>query len=145
MLPRMRKKPRKEPGLKKPGRPLRSPSHRAWVRRHVCCVPVCGDERVEAHHVKTRGAGGGDEWCVSLCGWHHVGSDWSFHMMGRHSFAAYYGVDLFALAREFAAASPDPAIREAAKTMQSATPLVGAGNAPPAASPAFPSGNDGRR
>lgn len=108
-LPRLQRKPRKVKLVKPNGR-LRSPKHRAWVRKHQCAVgnAIC-DWRIDAHHVKTRGAGGGDEWCVSLCRYHHQ----AFHNLGRHT-----GVDLFALAQEFAQGSPDPRIKEAAKTMR---------------------------
>lgn len=124
MLPRLRRKPRKEPRLRKPGQRLKSTKHRAWVRKHECSVGngpgvLACEGPIHAHHVKTRGAGGGDEWAVSLCAWHHD----RFHANGRETFRQTYGVDLEQMAQEFASRSPDKAIREAARAMQSATPV----------------------
>ena len=116
-LPPLYKKPRRKKRLT--GRePVRSPTHRAWVRRHECVVPACnGEYHPEAHHAKTKGAGGGDEWCVSLCRMHHVGLG-GVHQGGRRTFMERYGIDLEAIAKRFAEASPDQKIREAAKTMR---------------------------
>lgn len=113
MLPKLRRKERKV-RLKKPGQRLRSAKHLAWVREHYCAVS--GDMHeggYEAHHVKTRGAGGGDEWAICLCAKHHR----QLHDMGRQSFAARHGLHLEVMAQAFAFKSPDPAIREASRTM----------------------------
>lgn len=111
MIPPLRRKPKKKRFVK-PGQRVRSPKHMAWVRKHECCAQGHACEGIiHAHHVKTRGAGGGDEWCVSLCARHHR----LLHDTGRLEFISRYGVDLYTLAREFAEKSPDPKIRDAAK------------------------------
>lgn len=113
-LPPLRRKV-KRPKLEKPGQPLKSPTHRAWVRRHACSVAVCtSPTKIHAHHVKSRGAGGGDEWCVSLCALHHHEGD---SVLGWQTFGKLYGLDLRELAKAFAEKSPDIAVREAAKRM----------------------------
>jgi hypothetical protein len=44
----------------------------------------------------------GDQWAISLCSAHHREQ----HQTGEVSFAMKHGIDLLALAREFAARSP---------------------------------------
>lgn len=83
------------------------PAHRAWVRRHRCCVPGCANLPIECAHVR-RGTDGGqslkpsDRWTVSLCREHHAEQ----HQIGERAFETRYGVDLRALAEQFAGASP---------------------------------------
>ena len=83
------------------------PGHRAWVRRHHCCVPGCDRRDIECAHVRG-GADGGiglkpsDRWAISLCSRHHAEQ----HAIGEQSFEAKYGIDLAALARLFARRSP---------------------------------------
>ena len=77
-------------------KPCRShvPDFRAWIREHGRCV-VCRSRNVDPHHVRSRGAGGGDrENIVPLCRLHHdeVGR------LGRPSFEAKYRVELRAVA-----------------------------------------------
>lgn len=57
------------------------------MRTYVCSV--CCTAPVDVHHVRTKGAGGGDELTniVSLCRGHHQ----AFHSMGVKSFKAKYG------------------------------------------------------
>ena len=87
---------------------LRSPQHLAWIRTFACCVPMCNEEgKIEAHHVKgaepmALGRKPGDNWCVSCCVFHHR----EFHSIGLHAFEKKYGLDLIALAKEFADTSP---------------------------------------
>jgi len=119
MLPPLRKKPRKAIRKKivKDIEPLWSPAHTAFVKRYQCSIPNCeyaGFLKIDAHHVKTRGSGGGDEWLVSLCRQHHH----QFHTIGRHSFDEKHGVNMRQIAREFAAASPDPKVRAASREME---------------------------
>lgn len=81
--------------------------HRAWVRRHRCSVPGCRRLPIECAHVRSGTDGGlglkpSDNWCVSLCRDHHLEQ----HMIGEVAFELEYGLDLKALAREFAARSP---------------------------------------
>ena len=44
----------------------------------------------------------GDEWTISLCRWHHARQ----HQIGEGSFESAYGIDMIALAYEFARLSP---------------------------------------
>lgn len=86
---------------------LRSPAHLAFVRSHQCCVPGCGLAPIEAAHVRTETGGGmgmkpGDDWTISLCATHHNEQ----HRIGEKSFETKHSIDMKALAREFAAASP---------------------------------------
>lgn len=84
----------------------RSPAHRAWVRGHACCA--CGSQAgIECAHVRD-GTGGGmsmkpsDRWCISLCrNCHH-----EQHTIGEASFGRKHGINMKALAIEFAKASP---------------------------------------
>lgn len=85
---------------------IRSPSHCKWVREHACCVPGCQKEDMHAAHVRTGTLGGtglkpGDDWVISLCSRHHSEQ----HMLGEPAFERFYGIDMKALAREFAAKS----------------------------------------
>ena len=83
------------------------PGHRAWVRRHHCCVPECLNVPIECAHVRTgtdRGIGlkPSDRWTVSLCSAHHAEQ----HRIGEGSFERLYALDLRGLATTFAAKSP---------------------------------------
>jgi len=83
------------------------PGHRAWVRRHHCCVAGCLSRNIECAHVR-RGTDGGtalkpsDRWCISLCRDHHVEQ----HAKGETAFEKIYSIDLKALACAFARQSP---------------------------------------
>lgn len=92
----------------KPGtvKRVRCPAHLKWVREHHCCVPGCHEVPIEAAHVRTGTGGGmgikpGDQWAISLCADHHRQQ----HQIGEPAFEKLYGIDLKALAREFAAKS----------------------------------------
>lgn len=85
------------------------PKHRRWVKSHQCCVPHCKREDIDPHHVKTRGSGGADWDCVSLCRLHHD----ECHLIGTFAFCDKYAIDLWNLAAEFARRSPDLKMREA--------------------------------
>ncbi|HXH52814.1 MAG TPA: putative HNHc nuclease [Sphingomicrobium sp.] len=83
------------------------PPHRAWVRKHHCSVPGCRRLPIECAHVRVRTNGGtalkpSDRWCVSLCRYHHAEQ----HRLGLKSFETRYGIELRALAEEFARKSP---------------------------------------
>lgn len=93
---------------KKPKREarLRSPEHLAFVRMHPCCVHGCQQMPIEAAHVRSGTGGGmgvkpGDEWVISLCRQHHAEQ----HRIGEAEFESRYGIDMKALAKEFADAS----------------------------------------
>ena len=104
MLPRLIRKPKRAKRVKVKHS---FPRHRTWVRLHECCVGLTCYGRIEAAHVR-RGTDGGlgkkphDRWCISLCAMHHRIQ----HNMGEFSFEKEYEIDMKALAREFAAASP---------------------------------------
>ena len=108
MLPRrIKHKSRREQAQK------RFPGHCAWVRGHACCA--CGSTAaIECAHVRN-GTGGGvgmkpsDRWCLSLCHDCHAKQ----HSMGEASFEKFAGINMKALAEEFAKASPHwPKLRE---------------------------------
>jgi hypothetical protein len=87
------------------------PVHRAFVKRHACCVPGCKNTDIDPAHVKTRGAGGSDAQIVSLCREHHSEQ----HDIGIDTFQAKYKIDLVAIAAEFARRTTDRALRESLK------------------------------
>ena len=83
------------------------PPHRAWVRRHHCCVAGCLALTIECAHVRT-GTGGGtglkpaDRWTIGLCSMHHAKQ----HRIGERQFEARHGLNLRELASSFALLSP---------------------------------------
>lgn len=86
---------------------IRSPAHLGWVRSHACCVPGCDGRPIEAAHVRSGTDGGtgikpGDMWAISLCAAHHRDQ----HQVGEPEFERRHGIDMKALASEFAARSP---------------------------------------
>jgi len=62
-------------------------------RKSPCAVPSCEfvPGRCEPHHMPSRGAGGLDADTIPLCAVHHT----AIHSLGRKTFEARYGVDLF--------------------------------------------------
>lgn len=94
----------------KPSRSLSSRTcqgHRTWIRRHLCSVPDCRQEPIVCAHVRNGTDGGtalkpSDKWTISLCQPHHGEQ----HDIGEPAFEAKYGVNLKALAMEFARQSP---------------------------------------
>jgi hypothetical protein len=74
-----------------------------FVRANGCVVHLRGvgvlrcEGKVEAHHVRTRGAGGTAADLVGLCALHH----WRLHHIGRQSFDRMYGLELEKLATEY--------------------------------------------
>jgi hypothetical protein len=96
---------------------LRSAKHLAAVRKYLCIAyerKEC-EGPVEACHVRDvapLGHGGAkpdDTYVVSMCRKHHRESEKREGAWGREM-----GLDVLALALEFASKSPDPAIRAAA-------------------------------
>lgn len=82
-------------------------AHRAWVRRHRCCVRGCTQLPIVCAHVRIGTDGGtalkpSDRWTISLCDAHHLEQ----HTIGEHAFEAKYDLDLLALAKEFGRRSP---------------------------------------
>lgn len=83
------------------------PAHRAWVRRHRCCVPGCSRLPIECAHVRLGTNGGmglrpSDKWVISLCVFHHAQQ----HRLGEKRFECLHRLDLASLAQEFARRSP---------------------------------------
>lgn len=81
--------------------------HRAWVRRHSCCVRGCRSTSIECAHVGAgsdgaMGVNPSDRWTISLCQLHHREQ----HQIGERGFEAKYSIDLLGLAVEFARRSP---------------------------------------
>ena len=105
-----RRKPRSRMGLRESS-VIKYPGHLKWVRGHECAVaraeaasryPCWG--RIEAHHVRTRGAGGGDEQVISLCQGHHAQLDspaWS-----STRFEQVYKIDMASMAADLWRVSP---------------------------------------
>jgi len=98
------------------------PRHRAWVRRHGCCVPGCQGMPIEFAHLRTAANSGvglkPPDWCgISLCMAHHS----LFHNVGHSTGAKQCGTSLgalLAIAVMFAERSPDKALREAMRQAQ---------------------------
>jgi hypothetical protein len=85
----------------------RFPGHCAWVRGHQCSVPGCDQPTIECAHVRTGSDGGiglkpSDQYTISLCREHHAEQ----HRIGEPLFEKRYGMNLVALARQFAERSP---------------------------------------
>ena len=84
----------------------RCPSHLNFVRSHACCVTGCQGAPIEVAHVRTGTDGGtsmkpSDNWTISLCAPHHAEQ----HAIGEPAFEARRGINMKALAAEFAASS----------------------------------------
>ena len=100
--------------------------HRRWVKSHGCCVPECTALSVDFAHLRSAAnAGTGqtphDLFGISLCRVHHDEQ----HRIGAEAFNKKYGIDLWALAAEFARRSPDWEMRASLKLV-SAEELAGA-------------------
>ena len=113
MIPKRKKRQRS--GIRDEDGPLQCPSHRRWVRGFECSIAgkleQLGDGyakhhecegRIEAHHVTTKGAGGGDDECVPLCSKAHKQG----HDIGWDTFTKKYRVDLKAIAERLWRTSP---------------------------------------
>jgi len=91
-----RRKPPKS-GIKRNTDTVKSRGHDQWIRGFPCAVQNSDCwEKIDAHHVLTRGAGNGDDKLVPLCRFHHA----QWHDMGRETFDKRYGVNLLKLAAE---------------------------------------------
>jgi hypothetical protein len=94
------------------------PRHRRWVRSHGCCVPDCNACEVEFAHLRSAANAGlaqkpHDIFGISLCRTHHDEQ----HRIGAISFGRKYGIDLWALASEFARRSPDQKMRDSLRLL----------------------------
>ncbi len=94
----------------------RYPGHRRYVRRFVCSVPGCPVTETVAAHYRgggTSGTGGStskkppDWWILSLCHACHALQG----NIGEAPFMAKTGLDMEAMATEFARKSPVPGVR----------------------------------
>lgn len=101
----------------KEGAPISCRPHLQWVAGHYCCIagrvaiegPMKGQQhvcegRIDPHHVKTRGAGGGDEQVAPLCRLAHSQLDspgWSQPLFERA-----YSIDLANIAADLWKRSP---------------------------------------
>ena len=118
MLPRRLKQPKL--GIQVAPRKV-WPRHRRWVRSHGCCVPGCDARRVDFAHLRSSANAGmsqkpHDVFGVSLCRTHHDKQ----HSLGVDAFDRKYGIDLWALAAEFARHSPDREMRVSLKLVDAA-------------------------
>ena len=74
--------------------------HLDYVHEHCTCI-ICG-RKARGHHIKTKGAGGGDHMVIPLCSApdfidnHHD----EVHNFGRKAFEKKYGISLIAFAHE---------------------------------------------
>lgn len=89
---------------------VRDPDYLAYIRTQPCLLAIedpctCGGYldvvrktyRIEAAHVRIRGAGGGDDQVMPLCGTHHREA----HRIGHKSFAKRHRVNLALEARAY--------------------------------------------
>jgi len=122
-VPRIKRRKHRAMNVQAPAR-VDCAGHLKWVRGHICLVEgvnghTCSG-RIEAHHVISRGAGGGDEQVVPLCSGAHDDG----HLRGWDTFARDYGVDLDKIAAAFWQQSPHRARYEREwREMWNDTPL----------------------
>jgi hypothetical protein len=95
------------------------PRHRRWVKAHGCCVANCQCPNVDFAHLRSAANAGKDQkphdiFGVSLCRLHHEEQ----HRIGADVFSQRYGIDLWALAAEFARTSPDWEMRASLKLVR---------------------------
>jgi len=90
--------------LPKPER-VRDREYLAFVRTHPCAV--CNERGVQAHHLKTRAAGGSDYHAVPLCADHHV--EW--HKLGDRTFTERHTVNLWKVSAQLLAGYIDERLR----------------------------------
>lgn len=103
--------PRRIPKQKNRSERWRSAKHCNFVRDHECCVPGCQARPIEVAHLRVgtdagMGRKASDFYTISLCKFHHTGDQ---HNVGERSFEKKHGIDLHALAAEFAEKSPKAA------------------------------------
>jgi Putative HNHc nuclease len=111
LLPKKRLRPRS--GIERAPQRI-WPRHRRFVRSHACCVTGCEATEVDFAHLRSAANAGKDlkpfDWFgVSLCRQHHDQQ----HTQGVETFQRHHGIDLWAIAAEFASRSPDILMRAA--------------------------------
>jgi hypothetical protein len=98
-----RKPPRS--GIKRNTTRIECQAHLQFVRGFECVgkakEPDKCTGKIQAHHVISRGAGGGDDETVPMCVYHHE----RVHK-GRASFEALHGINMKAIAEDLAKRSP---------------------------------------
>jgi len=102
--------PRRIPKERNRSERWRSQAHCNFVRSHECVVPQCDRRPIDVAHVRSGSDAGmgrkpSDWFTVSMCRDHHSEQ----HRIGEGPFERAHGIDLHALADEFAAASPKAA------------------------------------
>lgn len=105
--------PRRIPKQRNRSERWRSQAHCNFVRSHECVVPGCDRRPIEVAHVRSGSDAGlgrkpSDYFTVSMCGG-PMGHHSEQHRIGEGPFERKHGIDLHALAAEFAAASPKAA------------------------------------
>lgn len=99
------------------------PKHRAFVRKHFCCVPGCNEGPIEFAHVRSAANSGmglkpADWFGIALHREHHAEQ----HSIGQPAFERKYALDLMALAKEFARVSPDIEMKIAMREAEQSCP-----------------------
>ena len=99
------------------------PRHRRFVKSHACCVPGCERLPIDFAHIRSAQNSGKDlkpfDWFgVSLCRAHHDEQ----HTRGVETFQAKYGIDLWAIAAEFAERSTDIEMKRAMPSLRMTAP-----------------------
>jgi hypothetical protein len=101
------------PPIPKPVR-IRDKVYLGFIRRLPCVLAQLSKCQgpVEAMHVISKGAGGGDHLVAPGCVGHHRGYQTSFHIVGAKTFDRFYGIDLAQIARdirrEYVETHPEP-------------------------------------
>ena len=92
------------------------PIHRAFLRRHQCCVNGCPGVPIQVAHVRSAANSGigikpSDASAIPLCASHHTQQ----HSIGQTAFERLYKIDLTELAQAFVRISPDKKMKAAMK------------------------------
>lgn len=81
---------------------VRDKKYLKWQKGRECLINnhQCDPDTV-AHHINTGGMGMkcGDDETVTLCHYHHLGSNDAVHFMGKKKFEKEFGVDLKEIAK----------------------------------------------
>lgn len=78
--------------IKEQMKPVKDPSHLAYVRTLPCVVPGCKNRKIEAMHTGGRGLSqkSSDKRAIPGCADHHH----VYHKIGRRRFEEQYGIDI---------------------------------------------------
>ena len=69
-------------------KPWRSNAYLRYIRQQPCVV--CGHTLTQAHHVKTVGSGGGDNWAIPLC----ISCHQMIYLVGRDTFFERHNINI---------------------------------------------------